>query len=86
MTTKKASSDISCVLNVGDHDFITHESVINYGDAKIAETDKIKQAIKKQIFKPKKPITNNLLNRIIKGAKSSNAFPQGYLKYISGNS
>ncbi len=82
VTTKKASSDVSCVLQVGDHDFITRESVINYGDAKIAEIDKLKEAIDKRIFKPQKPITDDLLIRILKGARNSKAFPQGYLKYI----
>ncbi len=82
VTTKKASSDVSCVLQVGDHDFITRESVINYGDAKIAEIDKLKEAIDKRYFKPQKPITDDLLIRILKGARNSKAFPQGYLKYI----
>ncbi len=85
VTTKKAGSDVSCVLNVEDHDFITHESIINYGDARIAEIAKLKEAIEKQIIKPNKPVTDNLLNRILKGAKNSKAFPQGYLKHISKN-
>ncbi len=82
VTTKKASSDVSCVLQVGDHDFITHESVINYGEARIAETDNLKEAISKKEIKPKKPITDDLLIRILKGARNSKAFPQGYLKYL----
>ncbi len=82
VTTKKASSDVSCVLQVGDHDFITRESVINYGDAKITEIDNLKDAIDKRYFKPQKPITDDLLIRILKGARNSKAFPQGYLKHI----
>ncbi len=82
VTTKKASSDVSCVLQVGDHDFITRESVINYGDTKIPEIDNLKLAIDKEILKPQKPITDDLLSRILKGARNSKAFPQGYLKHI----
>ncbi len=82
VTTKKAISDTSCILRIGDHDFITRESVINYGDAKIAEIDKLKEAIDKRIFKPQKPVTGDLLIRILKGAGNSKAFPQGYLKHL----
>ena len=82
VTTKKASSDTSCILRVGDHDFITRESVINYHDATITEIDKLKEAIDKEYFKPQKPITGDLLNRILKGARNSQVFRQGYLKYL----
>jgi len=85
VTTKRVNSDASCVLQVGDHDFITRESVINYGDARIAEIDKLKDAIEKQIIKPNKPVTDNLLNKIVKGARNSKAFLLGYLKHISKN-
>lgn len=82
VTTKKVSSDVCCVLNVGDHNFITRESVINYGDAKTAEIKNLEQAIKKHYMKSNEPVTDSLLSRIIKGAKNSNAFPQGFLKYL----
>lgn len=82
VTTKKVGSDVSCVLQVGDHDFITRESVINYGDAKIPEIDNLKSAIDKKILKPQKPVTDDLLIRIVNGAKISNAFPQGLLKHL----
>ena len=82
VTTKKASSDTSCILRVGDHDFITRDSVINYHDTTIAEIDKLKEAIDEEYFKPQKPITNDLLNRILKSARNSKVFRQGYLKYL----
>ena len=82
VTTNKTGKDASCVLQVGDHDFITHESVINYGDVKIPEIDKLKLAIDKEIMIPQEPISDDLLNRIINGAKVSNAFPQGLLKHL----
>ncbi|MEE9259942.1 MAG: hypothetical protein V3U40_02375 [Candidatus Scalindua sediminis] len=82
VTTKKASSDVSCVLQVGDHDFINRESVINYGEAIIAEIDNLKEALRKREIKPKNPVTEDLLIKILKGARNSKAFRQGYLKYL----
>lgn len=81
VTTKK-DRDMSCILKAGDHEFIKHDSVVNYGDAIIPEIDKLIEAINKGLIEPNKPIDDNLLNRILKGALNSNAFPKGYLKYI----
>ncbi len=82
VTTKKESSDTSCVLKVGDHEFITRDSVINYADATVSEIDKLEQAIKMNVIKPHKPTTGDLLNRVLKGAFNSEALPKGYLKYL----
>lgn len=81
VTTKK-DRDMSCILKAGDHEFIKHDSVVNYGDVIIPEIDKLIEAVNKGLIEPNKPIDDNLLNRILKGAVNSNAFPQGYLKYI----
>lgn len=81
VTTKK-DRDMSCVLKAGDHEFVKHDSVINYGDTLAPEINNLKEAINKELIEPNKPIDDDLLNRIINGAKVSNAFPQGYLKYL----
>lgn len=82
VTTKKDNSDCSCVLNKGDHSFIQHPSVINYADAKDCEINKIEIAIQKNVFKKHKSVSPKLLNKIISGAKTSDAFLPKYLKYI----
>ena len=82
VTTKKKNSDTSCILTSEDHDFIIHDSVINYADAKIAKIENLQKAIDSQVIHPQKPVSISGLERIQKGALNSNAFPQGYLKYI----
>lgn len=67
------------------HNFIRHDSVINYGDAKDAPISKVKEAIEMSLFTPHDPVSNDLLKRIQKGALNSHAFPQKYLKYIPDN-
>lgn len=81
VTTKK-DRDMSCILKPGDHEFVTRDSEINYGDAKTAEIDKLTEAMNKSIIEPQEPVTNDLLNRILEGALNSDALPQKYLKYI----
>ncbi len=82
ITTEKEDYDTSCILRVGDHEFITHDSVINYGEATITEIDKLEEAISKGRLKPHRPVTDNLLIRIVNGAKTSDAFPEGLLKHL----
>ncbi len=82
ITTEKEDYDTSCILRVGDHEFITHDSVINYADATITEIVNLEEAIKENAIRPHKPTTSDLLNRILIGAANSKALPQGYLKYI----
>ena len=81
VTTKK-DRDMSCILKVGDHESIKHDSVINYGDVIKPEIDKLKQAISTGLMQADKPVSNNLLTKVINGAKVSNAFPQGLLKHL----
>ncbi|MGR3174046.1 MAG: hypothetical protein ACUZ8N_05550 [Candidatus Scalindua sp.] len=81
VTTKK-DRDMSCILKAGDHEFIKHDSVINYGDAIIPKIDKLIEAINKGLMEPNEPIDDDLLSEIINGAKISNAFPQGFLKHL----
>ncbi|MCP4255709.1 MAG: hypothetical protein GY775_20355 [Candidatus Scalindua sp.] len=83
VTTNKKNKDASCTLNIGDHKFVKHDSVINYGDALVPEINKLKEAIKMKMIDVSTPVDGDLLTRIINGAKISRAFPQGHLKYLS---
>ncbi|MBI4949255.1 MAG: hypothetical protein HY955_03825 [Deltaproteobacteria bacterium] len=82
ITTKKEKSDCSCVLNKGDHSFIKWPSVINYAEAKECDISKIERALQSKIFKAHKPVSPELLERIINGAKISQSLPSNLLKYF----
>jgi hypothetical protein len=82
VTTRKEFKDDTCILKKGDHDFIRHESVINYADATESDVSLIREAIANKIFKPHTPVRNDVLDKIQKGAYVSPAFPPKYLKYI----
>lgn len=83
VTSKKFSSDDTCVLTIGDHEFIHHDSVISYADAIAVDISKIQEAISMNVFKPHKPVSEGLLARIQAGALISDAFPGNLLKYVS---
>ena len=73
---------MSCILKPGDHEFVKYDSEINYGDARIAEIDKLKEAINTGVFTLQKPVSDDLLKRILEGAVNSPALAQKYLKDI----
>jgi len=83
VTTKKESSDTSCTLCVGDHSFISRDSVINYRDAKKPKVASLITAIEKSIITPNSPVSDSLLQKILLGALSSPFFPEGFKQYIS---
>ena len=83
ITTKKAGKDTACILRPGDHSFIRHDSIINYGDAKIALISKLKEAISMKVFTKLEPVSDDILKKIQEGALISSAFPQKFLKYLT---
>lgn len=82
VTTKRENRDDTCILRENDHDFIKHDSVINYGDAKIAQISKIEEAISGGIFTTQAPVSDKLLKRILRGALNSSDLPLKHLKHI----
>jgi hypothetical protein len=82
VTTPKYDSDLTCVLRDGDHPFLTHDSVINYGDATASEVELLKLSVRTKLFTPKDPVSGELLKRIQAGALISPALPPKFIKYI----
>lgn len=82
VTTKKENKDDTCILRADDHDFIKHDSVINYGDTIKTTINKIEQAIDLKIFIPQNPVSDDLLKKILEGALNSPDLPPKFLKYI----
>lgn len=85
-TTKRNTSDLSCILNPADHNYIKHDSVINYADARELDKNSLDTWINNPNdpdIKPDNPVSANVLSRILAGARTTNAlkrrFKQKYL-------
>jgi hypothetical protein len=65
------SYDKTCVLNAGDHEFITHSSYIAYELATEMHKNRIDGNIAKKIFQQKKAATAELISKICEGLKTS---------------
>ncbi len=80
VTTMSAIAETTCVLQAGDHPFITHQSWIRYASAKtalVAELDRL-EAGGMIIRQP--AASTNLVARIRAGAKAS---PRLALKFVA---
>jgi hypothetical protein len=82
ITTPKWDSDNTCIINVGDHSFVKHQSIINYGDAKETRVEYLREAVSNKFITPHDPVSPDLLQRIQAGALNSPAFNPSLLKYI----
>ena len=86
LTTNKARSGGECRLVRGEHAWLTEaESWVCYGDATLMTPDgwaKIQIGISKRFIVPQAKLSQGCLDRIVKAARTSRAFPSLYLKYL----
>jgi hypothetical protein len=75
----------TCPLNVGDHPFITHPSVIDYAHARIQKISNLEKSLKNEVIKSRQPVNKDLLLRIQKGALDSPAISQKCQNFLLKN-
>lgn len=63
--------DQTCLLNVGDHPFISHASYIFYKKAVIFGTNEISQGVAQGDFSIHAPCSDDIFNRILDGFGNS---------------
>ena len=68
ITTREQWKDQSCVLDAGDHPFIRRESVVNYAEASVASEAKISEAVRRRLFEPDLPVSQEVLDKVQAGA------------------
>ena len=77
VTTLKCPNvqDCSCILKAGDHQFITHDSIVDYKRTIIMSSVEIFNGINKGILIDKQDVKPEILTRIINAAKQSRYIP-----------
>jgi len=84
VTTYKKDADVdnSCILEVGDHRFITRPSFILYRKAVFSNLELLSRGIEKRVLVPDIPVTEELLRRILHGAAKSPFLSRKYLNLL----
>ncbi len=83
VTTKTDSSDLSCLLTIDDHNFIWHDSVINYYDTTKTSIELLEKNIENNKITSHEPVSTELLDKIIKGASNSTFLPEEFKRYFA---
>lgn len=76
-TTWRADKDQSCVVDIGEHSFLTHRSCIHYDEDRLFPLDQYNSFLESGHIIPHEPVSKHLLGRILAGAKVSPHIPFG---------
>lgn len=81
LTSRRASSDNTVILDPGDHPFIKHETVVNYAGSRIVDTAQIQKAIEEGNANPDIRFTQEVLERIQEGIELSEFTPLRIIEF-----
>jgi hypothetical protein len=76
-TTFEQEEESCCIVNPGEHPFITRKSCIRYKDARIAATVALRKLLDLGQMNRREPVSGDLLTRIRNGASESDFLPEG---------
>ena len=68
---RKAPYDDTCILESGNHPFITQRSYIAYRHARVDREESLIKKVNASLFTPHKPLDDELLNRVQNGLYKS---------------
>ena len=72
-TSKRADSELACVLQKGEHPFVHHETCVNYAGAKVVSTAQIEKLLEKGLLQPHAAVSQDLLARMWKALRPLSA-------------
>ena len=70
-TTRRRFVDTSCVVEVGEHPFVTHQTCVSYYHAQFWATQDIADGVNSGILVPYPPLSPELMIRVLDGAAIS---------------
>ena len=79
----KGYEDTSCIVEVGEHPFITNKSYIFYRRSRIVDLSKLELFYRTSELKPQDRLSPELLEKIRVGAKESPFLPFGVERILS---
>lgn len=78
-----STADKSCLLNVGDHEFINHESYIAYAICRIEEASIVENRVAIGLFVDKGMLDTVVFDRVTEGFYSSKRIAPCYRNFLA---
>lgn len=75
--------DDTCVLERGEHPFITKKSFIDYSMSRIVSSEKLENGVNDGTFIPKDPVDDTVLDRILSGLMESPRTPRNIQNFYT---
>ena len=82
LTTRRTGSDETVILRPGDHPFVKHPTIVNYGDADFAIAGKLTNAVSRGVAWSHSPVNQDVLSRIQNGVQQSRHTPRELKEYV----
>jgi hypothetical protein len=73
--------DPTCVIEIGEHEFITKRSWVNYRRSQCYKASRLKKLVDGWVYKPKAALSEPLLERVCAGVMASPMTPRGMKTY-----
>lgn len=86
VTSWKPEKDESCILEEGDHPFITHKSIISYADARITSVANLSAVYELNQIYLQQPVSAPILARIRQGVRNSPHSKRGHKQIMEDQS
>ncbi len=83
VTTWRPDKDRACMIQRGEHQFVTHDSCVSYLEARDASLAQLYALKDSGYLKTQEPLTPTLLKRVLDGAVNSRFLPIKYSQLLS---
>lgn len=74
--------DTSCILRVGEHRFVQHDSFMDYANAKLTPVNTVIRQVQEGALRRQPPVSEDVFSRICQGLKDSDHTAPRYLDFF----
>ena len=82
LTTHRADKDQACVIEAGEHSWVTHTTCVEYAGAKLLSAAMFDDFVKKGMIVPQADASDALVEKILAGCTVSEFMPLGALQVL----
>ena len=82
-TTWDGRGDSACIVEAGEHPFVTHKTYVRYRDARIVSVAKLEELRQQGLLHFRENLSEGLLERVRKGADESQFLKNAIREYLT---